>query len=66
MLTRSSESKTNKFRREEINRFPGLHTFTAQKQKNKMKLEIYKQILGLMHTYGSRDGLKSIALQFPG
>lgn len=31
-----------------------------------MKLEIYNQILTLMHTYGSRDCLKTIALQFPG
>ncbi|XP_031564877.1 protein C15orf41 homolog [Actinia tenebrosa] len=31
-----------------------------------MKLEVYNQILSLMHKYGSRDCLKSIALQFPG
>ena len=31
-----------------------------------MKQEIYQQILSMMHTYGSRDCLKTIALQFPG
>lgn len=31
-----------------------------------MKQEIFNQILTMMHTYGSRDCLKTIALQFPG